>query len=174
MTKQSEPEHVLLIRRSSMTRRTLVGTGALALLMAAGTVMAQGARCGGPGVAHGKGMGIMRALHRVSDLSEQQEEQIDKIVLALRKDMRAARTEKAEDRGELRELIKAGASDREIAAKVEERSKEHAVAAKTRALAMRDIVKILTPEQREELFAAPDDRPGRGGPRGMRRGHGRW
>ncbi len=153
---------------------TALGVGTLALLMAAGTAMAQGPHGRkGHGGGEGPGMGIMRGLHRVSNLTEQQEEQIDKIVLALHKQMRALRGEKKQGRGELQELIKAGASDKEIAAKVEEQSKEHVEVAKKHAFAMRDIVKILTPEQREELFAEPEN-GSRCGPRGERRGAGRW
>jgi len=151
----------------------IVALSALAVALTAGAALAWGPEHsghGGGGPA-GRGMGILRAIHRVSGLTEQQEDQIDSITMALHKQARAMRRDRSEQRDALRELIKSGASDREITAEVEKKAKERTQMATKHALAMRDIVKVLTDQRREELFAGRDNGPG--GPRGGRHGRAR-
>jgi Spy/CpxP family protein refolding chaperone len=110
---------------------------------------------GGCGMGAGGGHGIMRRIRHLPGLTEKQHEQIDQIELQQRKLMRPNRDKMVELRDELHALIKDGAEDGKIAAKVEQLSAIRTEAAKKHALAMRDVVELLTEEQREELFSQP-------------------
>jgi Spy/CpxP family protein refolding chaperone len=112
---------------------------------------------------------MMHRIWNLPDLTEKQEEQIDELTASMRKEMRAAHKEAQKLREELHGLVKDGASDAKIEAKIDEAARLHADKMKKHALLMRDVARVLTEEQREALFSEPDGPPRRG-----KHGKGRW
>lgn len=142
------------------TVTTIALTSILSLFILSGTAFAGGqhGRGGGPGHRGGPGGegpgfggGILHAVWQLDDLTEKQEAQIDELVLQMRKDTRAAMKAVRPLRQELHQLVKDGAGDAEIGAKVDQIHQAKASVATKRALTMRDIGQVLTEEQRQAL-----------------------
>lgn len=153
-----------------MDRRkaALMITGLLLPALLAGDALAFGPPgghrgAGRHGAGHrGPGGGFMHRVWDLPGLTEKQEERIDELAASMRKEMRAMQKQGRKLREELDELIKNGAGDAEIAEKVDQAAQVHAERMKKQALLMRDVAEVLTKEQRETLFEAPDVPPHHG------------
>ncbi len=144
-----------------MKRSKFVRTIALVSAVALAGSTAAIARPGGSGCMgggggckggkHGGGMGVLKMIDKIPDLTDQQEDQLWDLARKFKDEAGATREKMMTLKMEYHKLIQENAEEKQIEAKAEEIGKAHAEMLTMKASHKRQIAQVLTEKQREYM-----------------------